>query len=79
MKATAFELRSRGYSIAWLLAGEKNPTRKRWTLSSQEPDDYRPGDNLGYMTGRISGDLVCIDLDSEAAITRRPISSRQPA
>lgn len=66
----AHDLRARGYGIVWLLPGEKNPTRKGWTLSSQEPDDYRSGNNLGLMTGRVSGDLVCVDLDAPAAIEK---------
>src|SRR5262249_44009906 len=39
-----------------------------WTLASQEPDDYTTGCNLGVLTGALSGNLVCVDLDSPEAI-----------
>jgi Bifunctional DNA primase/polymerase, N-terminal len=39
-----------------------------WTLSSQEPGDYIEGQNLGVMTGAISGDLVCVDVDDATAL-----------
>jgi hypothetical protein len=67
MVQAARDLRARGFGIRYLLPGQKNPIEEEWTLTSQEPDDYRPGCNLGLMTGRISGDLVCIDLDTPRA------------
>jgi P4 family phage/plasmid primase-like protien len=69
----AREYRERGYSIVFL-HGENAPPKKwktpigeRWNFTGREPEDYRPGNNLGIVTGRLSGDLVCIDLDSEQA------------
>src|SRR4051794_2673411 len=64
----AAENRKRGFGIVWLVGGEKKPTRRGWTLKSQEVGDYSPGANLGLMTGVVSGDLVCIDLDSPQAV-----------
>jgi P4 family phage/plasmid primase-like protien len=59
----AHALRERGFAIVWLCAGKKSPRRGGWTKSSQDPGDGCPGDNLGVLCGRPSGDIVCIDLD----------------
>jgi hypothetical protein len=61
-------LRQRRFAITFLRPGEKRPTRKGWTLASQEPADHVPGSNLGVMTGALSGGLVCVDLDSADAL-----------
>ncbi|MCA1686308.1 MAG: bifunctional DNA primase/polymerase [Planctomycetia bacterium] len=66
----AAALRVGGFALVWLRPGEKRPGRRNWTASSQEPGDYRPGSNLGVLCGRLSDDLVCIDLDAAAAIER---------
>ena len=63
----AAALRARGFAIVWLRPGEKRPRRRGWNGSSQEPGDYRPGDNLGLLCGRLSEDLVCVDLDAPGA------------
>src|SRR5579871_6065720 len=68
--AAAKHYRSLGYAIAFLAPGEKRPTHKRWTRHSQEPGDYVDGANLGILTGRLSDDLVCVDLDSEESIAK---------
>jgi putative DNA primase/helicase len=67
MKEAAAALRQRGIGIVWLRPGEKILKRPGWSLASQEPGDYTPGSNLGILTGRLSGDLVCVDLDSAMA------------
>jgi hypothetical protein len=72
MQSAAAELREKGYGIRWVAAGEKFPKEKEWSLTSQEPKDYCPGDNLAVMLGAISGGgagsgLVCVDLDGERA------------
>jgi putative DNA primase/helicase len=64
----ARQLRNRGFGIRWLRAGTKRPLDKDWSLSSQEAEDYRPGYSLGLMTGALSSNLVCVDLDSREAI-----------
>lgn len=68
MKDAATDLRRKGYGIVFLKTGQKKPLRKHWTQSSQEPSACCVGDNLGILTGRLSGDLVCIDLDSPEAL-----------
>jgi P4 family phage/plasmid primase-like protien len=68
IQLAAAALRERGIGIVWLHAGEKNPHRRGWTKQSQEPADYTSGDNLGILTGVLSGNLVCVDLDSADAI-----------
>src|SRR4051812_8615690 len=45
----AAALRAAGCGIVWLQAGQKRPRRRGWTTSSQEPADYREGDNLGLL------------------------------
>ena len=39
-----------------------------WTRKSCEPKDFFPGCNIGIQTGRLSGDLVCVDIDSQDAL-----------
>ena len=70
MRDASLELPARGYGIVWLPPGEKKPTRKGWTMASQEQEEYQEGFNLGLMTGRISRDLVCVDLDSVIALAK---------
>lgn len=60
--------RERGFGIVWLMPGERMPKRSGWTEKSQEPDQYSPGANLGLMTGWVSGNLVCADLDTPDSI-----------
>lgn len=55
-------LRNDGLGIVWL--ADKEPVAKQWPLASKEPEDYRSGLNLGILTGKLSGDAVCVDLDS---------------
>jgi P4 family phage/plasmid primase-like protien len=68
MKEAAAALRQRGFGITWIRPGEKRPRRNGWQLASQEPEDYTEGANLSILTGRLSGDLVCVDLDSPQAL-----------
>jgi P4 family phage/plasmid primase-like protien len=70
MIEAARSLRERGFALVWLRPGEKRPKRMGWTESSEEPEAYSPGSNLGLMTGRLSGDLVCVDLDSPDALAK---------
>ena len=55
--------RNMGFAVCRMAMGEKLPTYKAWNLSSLEPDDFSPDDNIGIQTGAISGDLVCVDID----------------
>jgi hypothetical protein len=66
----AHRLRERGYAIAWLDRTTKRPYRKDWTRESSELCDYAPEDGLGLMCGRLSGDLVCVDIDSPEALAK---------
>jgi P4 family phage/plasmid primase-like protien len=70
IKEEAARLRQRGFAIVWLRHGEKRPKRAGWTGRSQEPEDYAEGSNLGILCGRLSRDLVCVDLDGPAAIAQ---------
>src|SRR5204863_1445173 len=68
MQLEAKRLRQRGYAIVWIREGDKRPRANGWTLRSQEPENYTLGSNLGLMTGPLSGNLVCVDLDSPEAL-----------
>ena len=68
MRRAAADYRRRGFGIVWLRPGEKRPQRNGWTLASQEVDHYTPGGNIGLLCGRLSHDLVCVDLDSPDAL-----------
>jgi P4 family phage/plasmid primase-like protien len=64
----AAALRARGYGIVWLRPGQKRPSTTDWTKRSREPNEYQDGFGLGLMTGRLSGDLICVDLDGPDAL-----------
>ena len=69
----ARELRARGFAITFIQPVNKRPTHREWQLRSQEPQDYRPGCNIGILCGRLSGDLICIGTQ----IPKKAISSRR--
>jgi hypothetical protein len=64
----AAEYRRRGFSICRLRCGEKTPTYGRWNCYSLSADDFGPSDNLGIIAGRLSGDIVCVDIDCTQAL-----------
>lgn len=64
----AKEYMRRGYAIARIRENQKRPTDKGWTTRSAHPDEFRESDNLGIMCGRLSQDLVCIDIDNHAVL-----------
>src|SRR4051794_4772126 len=57
-----------GFAVTFLTPGEKSPCRRGWMLKSQSPAAYEPGQNVGIITGRLSGDLVCADIDDALAL-----------
>lgn len=60
---------SRGLAVAGIVDQEKRPTQRDWTLRSEYAHSFRDQyANIGIMCGRLSGDLVCIDLDSFEAL-----------
>src|SRR5205823_2829593 len=64
----AAEYRKRGLAICRLRPGEKKPMYKAWTQSSLEPEDFGPDDNIGILSGRLSSDIVCVDIDCQEAL-----------
>lgn len=66
----AEEYRGRGLAICAIPAGEKRPIRKNWNRQSCEPKDIPAGWNVGIQTGRLSGDLVCVDIDCHEALAK---------
>jgi hypothetical protein len=58
----------RGYGICRINPGDKRPIFKDWNLESLSEDDFAENDNIGILTGALSGDLVCVDLDSADAL-----------
>lgn len=70
----------RGWGITFLAPGEKNPQGTRaagWTTRSMTEAEYLPGDNIGIMTGWVSGNkipgpeqtfLVCMDLERSEVV-----------
>ena len=64
----ATEYRQRGLAICRLQPGQKKPKYPKWTLKSLEPKDFGPADSIGINSGRLSGDLVCVDIDCERAL-----------
>jgi hypothetical protein len=64
----AEEYLARGFAICLLGPGKKIPSYKEWNLKSLTPEDFADDDNIGILAGRLSRDLVCVDLDSEEAL-----------
>jgi putative DNA primase/helicase len=68
--------RELGVAVARIRAGAKQPTSAGWTERSAEPDEFRPGDNVGLLCGWLSDGrepgrfLVCVDLDSADAVAK---------
>ncbi|HEY7315154.1 MAG TPA: hypothetical protein VH643_37755 [Gemmataceae bacterium] len=65
----AAEYRRRGLAVCRLRPGEKTPTYRRWNCFSLSADDFGPSDSLGIIAGRLSGDIVCVDIDCTQALT----------
>jgi hypothetical protein len=68
LKEYAEVYRNAGLGITRLIPGEKNPVHIGWTLCSLEPDAIHDGHNTGILLGRISNDLVCVDLDTADSV-----------
>ncbi|HEY7330176.1 MAG TPA: phage/plasmid primase, P4 family [Gemmataceae bacterium] len=68
IQESAANYMQRGYGVCRIRPGEKRPTYKKWNLRSLSAEDFHEGDNLGLLTGHLSGDLVCVDLDSPEAL-----------
>jgi hypothetical protein len=64
--------RDMGLAVCRIEPGEKRPLYKDWNLRSLEPGDFREDDNIGIQSGRLSGDLVTIDLDVPEAVSLAP-------
>ena len=64
----AHAYRERGLAIARILAGEKRPTYRAWNTYSYDPDRLTEQDGVGIQSGRLSDDLVCVDIDAHDAI-----------
>src|SRR5262249_22768561 len=61
---------ARSFALCRLRPGEKRPTYRGWNLKGLSPDEVQPDDNVGISTGRLSGDLVCVDLDHPEVVQR---------
>ena len=70
LRQSAEVYRRRGFAIVRILPGQKRPTDPAWTLYSFEPHEFSKGCNIGIQSGRLSGDLVCIDIDSFEVLRR---------
>ncbi len=62
--------RERGFAVCKIQPGQKNPTYRNWTRFSLEAEDFTESDSVGIMAGRLSGDLVCIDIDDAEALAQ---------
>lgn len=64
----AEDYRAMGWAIVRISPGQKRPTDKRWTRQSCDPSAILDGFNVGIQSGRLSEDLVCLDIDSLEAL-----------
>jgi hypothetical protein len=62
----------RGWRFIPLRPESKMPARKGWTEREFSIDELPTDANVGVILGAVSGDLVDIDLDSEAAVALAP-------
>src|ERR1700733_3999918 len=60
--------RERGLALCKIRPGEKLPGYNGWNRQTLEVGDFFPYDQVGILAGRLSGDLVCVDLDSPQAL-----------
>jgi len=60
--------RERGLGVCKLRPGEKRPTYAKWNRFSLPPERFGPGDSIGLLSGRLSDDLVCVDIDCVKAL-----------
>lgn len=66
--------RADGLAVCRLHPQHKRPTDAGWPTRSAEPADFRAGDGVGLLCGSLSDagrpgcSLVCVDLDSTAAV-----------
>jgi hypothetical protein len=70
MLAEMRRLNSRGFATCWVEQGEKNPTKYGWNRQSQPAEDYTPFANLGIQTGKLSDDMVCVDMDRRDVLAK---------
>src|SRR4051794_29134550 len=65
---SAATYRDLGFALARIKPGKKRPTNKGWTRHSADPASFTERNGIGIQSGRLSGDLVCVDLDSQDAL-----------
>jgi hypothetical protein len=68
IREAAREYVRRGFAVARILPGQKQPNDKGWTKFSFPVDELRETDNLGIQAGRLSRDAVCVDIDCRDAL-----------
>jgi hypothetical protein len=68
VREVAREYVRRGFAIARIQAGQKRPTDRGWTAFCFPVEHLQETDNIGIQSGRISGDLVCVDIDDRHAL-----------
>jgi hypothetical protein len=64
----ASDYERRGFAVARLRAGQKRPVYKAWNTYSFPVERFRKTDSIGIQSGRLSGDLVCVDLDDPGTL-----------
>jgi P4 family phage/plasmid primase-like protien len=57
-----------GLAVTRIVPGTKRPARSGWQRHSLQPEDFVDGDAVGLLTGRLSGDVIALDLDGARPI-----------
>jgi hypothetical protein len=68
IRECAAEYRRRNLAICRLRPGEKKPMYRGWNRFSLDPNDFASADSVGIISGRLSGDCVCVDIDCLQAL-----------
>ena len=64
IRKTARELHGMGFALCRLIPREKNPLSEGYNRAGCDIDDFLDDDNIGILCGALSGNLVCVDIDS---------------
>lgn len=68
LREWARHYQSLGFALARLEPGQKRPTNRDWTQFSYPAEKFTETDGLGLQAGRLSHDLVPIDIDDRDAL-----------
>lgn len=70
LQAAVEDYHARGIAVVPIGLGEKVPKHRGWNLQDHDADEFTARHNVGILTGALSGDLVCVDLDDGTVLAK---------